>query len=684
MLIFDQLRKDDRHLRTLTLVVLCGLCVLLAGLWWIQIVSVRDYQENLEQQSFRTVRIPAVRGRILDRNGVVLAESRPAFDVCLYLEELRGEFIRAYEKAKARAKSEMAAAKKLEEQRLGRSLTRQEARKFSLSSAQMEALGQSTRAQVASNAVAQVAACIQLPLSLDPVRFARHYEKSLAMPYRIATNLTEVQVHRFEEQNGGSIGVDLEGRSARTYPLGETAAHVLGHLRFDDRSVEGEDAFVSYRLPDYSGEIGVEAGLDPCLRGKAGIKSVLVNNVGYRQTDQVWTPAEPGSNVVLTIDAGIQKAAENALRGADVNYAKPVRGAAVVLDVNTGEVLAMASSPSFDPNAFLPRISSSDLARLQELGSEKNRATQENYQPGSIFKLVVAMAALEKGFDPKQIYHAAPDPERAGFAAYISGNLKVRDTAPPGPYDLRRAIVLSSNSYFVFCGLWTGVEGIVEIGQRVFLGRPAGLPTRQNTPGSFPKLEQVHSRWRDGDTANLSIGQGPIDVTPLQAAVMIAAIANGGKVLQPQLVREVVSAESIAEKPAAGVSSRVRGLLGVKASTLATVREAMRAEVEDAEGTGRAAAVPGFPISGKTGTAQVKNQRGTLEGYTTWFASFAPFDQPRYAVVIMVEDGRSGGKTCAPVAHHIFEYLFQREQGRTPSLASVDAWKIPASSPTPH
>ncbi len=662
MLVIDQLRRDDPQLRAVTLVVLGGLGVLLAGLWWVQIVSARDYQESLETQSFRSVRIPAVRGSILDCNHMVLAENRPTYNVSLYLAELRKPFDAAYFQALAEAHA--ARTRQLEDaqRNLGRRLTKQERKKFALSPDDKNLLREMSRGGIASNVVLQVSQRLQQPVAFELARFEKHYETRLALPYPIVENLDPTNIARFEEQSTSPLGVDLEVQSTRVYPYHTTAAHLLGSLRRDDSSVEGEEASFSYRMPDYRGSLGIEYGYDKDLGGTAGIKSVLVNNVGYRQTENVWSPAEPGHNVVLTIDLRVQQAAENALR----NVRGPTtRGAVVVMDVHTGDILAMASSPTLDPNLFVHRkgIAIEELQRINDLYAQKNRATQENYAPGSIFKIVVGLAALEAGLNPNEIFTVEPNPEQPGKGAIFVGRRKIRDTAPPGPYDFRRALMRSSNSYFITNGLRIGPERIIQLGHRFHLGEKIGLPLHQETSGAFPN--QIGSGWTDGNTANLSIGQDPVLVTPLQVAVLVSAIANGGKVLWPRVVDRLEPYDATTgEQPVVFASGRVRDELGVGQHSLKLLQEAMLADTEDPEGTGRHAVVPGLRICGKTGTAQIQDERNVKTGQTTWFASFAPYENPRWAVVVMVEDGASGGDTCSPVARPVYTALLEREKPR--------------------
>ncbi len=373
---------------------------------------------------------------------------------------------------------------------------------------------------------------------------------------------------------------------------------------------------------------------------------------------------------MLTIDLDLQRAAEESFarhQGAEA------RGAVVVMDVRTGDVLAMVSSPTFDPNDFADGISQDKWQKLQDLTAEKNRATYENYAPGSIFKTVVALAALENGLNPNEVYHVQANPENPAKGITYVGRRAIKDTAPPGDYDFKRAFIHSSNSYFIHAGLQSGVEDIVRIGDKFHLGERTGLFARQETGGDFPKLDHVAtSAWRDGDTANLCIGQGAIAVTPVQMAVMVSAIANGGKVLWPRLVDRIepqdpASGEMATNFPA-GV---VRDELGVHPRSLQIVRDAMLADVNSSEGTGTAAAVDGLQICGKTGTAQVQDIHNKLTGYNFWFASYAPYENPKYAVVVMVESTGtgSGGTVCAPIAHDIYETILKKENAAAKALA---------------
>ena len=285
MLIVDELKKNDPPLRLVAMVLASGLGILLAGLWWVQVVSAHEYQSHLETQAYRTVRLPAMRGKILDREGRVLAENRPRYNLSLYLDDLRKQFDDAYRPLRKQAleiqRQNIAAGEK----KLGRSLTKAERKQFAFSSGQLQQLRARARLSVASNLVAQVGQQLGQPLTLDATRFERAYETRLALPFIILPNLNASQIARFEEGFTNGLGANLDLQAERVYPSGATAAHLLGYLRSDDSSQEGEDADFNYRLPDYRGVVGIEGRCDAELRGRAGEESVLVNNLGYRQSE---------------------------------------------------------------------------------------------------------------------------------------------------------------------------------------------------------------------------------------------------------------------------------------------------------------------------------------------------------------------------------------------------------------
>jgi len=347
------------------------------------------------------------------------------------------------------------------------------------------------------------------------------------------------------------------------------------------------------------------------------------------------------------------------------------------MDVHTGDVLALASVPAYDPNAFIPRLSAADNERLTDPKSRPqiNRATQMPYQPGSTFKTIVALALLETPeahFNPNEEYTVAANPARPDHGLLRVGNVTFHDTVAPGQYDLRRAMVRSSNAYFIANGLRPGVfERVIDLGNRLRLGELIGLHLKQEAQGNFPKPEQAR-KWIAANHASILIGQGEMDATPLQIAVMTSALANGGKILRPRLVDRIEPEDSTGSQPPLVFPiGEIRDDLGVSLRSLNIVRENMLAETEDVSdrGTGLSARVPGLRICGKTGTAE-RTENG-MKRNTTWFISYAPYEHPKYAVVVAIEDGASGGGTCAPVAGKIYQAILQCERESQKTVASA-------------
>jgi penicillin-binding protein 2 len=648
MLVIDQVRRSDPRLRSLALLFFVGFAILLIGLWFVQIVSGRKYEDSQKVQAFRTVRLPAARGRILDRNGQVLVDNQPRFNINLYLEDIRAQFTYEYTNS---LKKEFVA-------RHGRSPK----------STERWELEREARYRVVSNIVWQVSTAVSpQPLILNQTVFEKLYREKRAVPMSIVTDLTPHQIALFFGKASALPGVQLEVEPYRFYPYGSLAAHALGYTRREEvlEEEEGEDGLFNYRtipVTEYHGVTGLEGGFDEELRGKAGIKAILVNNIGYRQSEETWIEPSPGKNLVLTLDLEIQKAAETALAmsGPDT------RGAVVVLNVKNGDVLAMASAPAYDLNMFVRsrEYSTNDWNRLNDeiLRPQFNRALQGAYHPGSTIKMLVALTAFEAGVADLNTSVYNP-----GFIKVGSRPIK-DNNAPIGEWAFMEAFKRSANTYFIDVGLKAGTERLVEMGRRFNLGDKTGVvqPSLESK-GLFPEIgertKEDGSRWTEFDTALLCIGQGEVIVTPLQMSLVTAAIANGGKLLRPRLVMQLEEQGSTALPEVMPILQDERDI-NVKPEHLDWIRRAMLDDVQDQKvGTGKAAYIPGMGICGKTGTAQIRMPKGGMD-HVTWFVSFAPFDSPKYAVVVVVEGGASGGGTCAPKAKEVYRAIQKIEQGR--------------------
>ena len=672
MFVFDQLRSKDIPIRVMTAFILCCMLLLTVNLWRLQVASGEDYRVRQENQSVRAVRLPATRGRILDCNQQPLAVNRLRFDVHMYIDELRPLFYTHYMRLKD-----------------GRKLRR----------AEQDELGRTARYQVVSNLTMQVSLRLGQPLVLDEEKFHTHYYKRRYTPMAVMQDLSPGQVARFVEQIHAVPGVDLSVNPVRTYPNGDMAFHTLGYLRLDDDPDTGDDIpfRFRYRLPDYVGVDGLEGVYDELLRGEAGAKTIRVNNISYRTSEEVWEWPESGYNIVLSLDRDIQLAAEAALQA----NGPETRGAVVVMDPRTGDLLSLVSLPGFDSNKFISGFSREEITRLNDsrLNPWLNRATGSggvSYPPGSIFKLISAVAYLEEGLiDPaEKVYNPGYFRD-----SKLYPNYELDDTAPPGDYDFIRAFKRSSNTYFIHHALkpngqtdqWRQGKRILldwgnrfRLGQKTLASLPGDLPSPiRESGGYFPardnklkKRNQFGEKvgWAAGDVGNLCIGQGEITVTPLQMAVMTSAVANGGKVLQPRLVKRIDSQRAFGQAQNRVIPVEVLDDLHLKPETVALMHKAMLADVADRDGSGRAARVPGMAIGGKTGTAQKKVPTGKYDprsgvrlfrtDHVTWFVSFAPVESPRYAVVVMVESGESGGTTCAPIARRIYRAIRDLERER--------------------
>lgn len=661
MLIFDQLKKSDRHLQTIAIGVLLGLAILSAGLWYLQVISAKRYQALFRTQSFRTVRVLAVRGRILDRNHQPLADNRPSFNVSLYLEELRDQFELEYR------------------DRVYRDYTNS-SRNAKLTRALRDSLQREARYRVVSNLLFAVSSTIHEPRLLVASDFHKYYDSRRSLPLPLVSDLSPIQVAQFVERTAPEPSLALEVQPHRFYPHKTAAAHLLGHLRRELKPPEDEEISFRFWVPDFVGVKGLEWAFDDYLRGKAGVKLVVVNNMLYRHSEEIRDEPEPGRNVVLTLDLPIQLAAELALQRHGPQGPN-TRGAVVVMDPQNGDLLAIASAPSFDPNEFMGRISEERWASLNDTNFFPmfNRAAYGTYAPGSVFKIITGLACLEAGLDPEEVYSSK------GYFQLRPGGRTWRDTAGAGEFNFRRAFYLSSNPYFQNHGVKTsGARKIIEVGNRFKFGELTGVIRGLEARGYFPNADNVEkrdgSRWMDGDTANLAIGHGEIEVTPLQMAVMTTAVANGGKILKPRLVAAIEPQDTngggdVIRFPA----GEVRGELNAKPEHLERIRSTMLDDVEYQEpvsgrwGTGHPAAVKGLKIAGKTGTAQ-RLENGRFKEYITWFVSFAPFEDPRYVVVAVVEGGGGGGVTCGPIARDIYQAILNRDRtasGKNTPLAEA-------------
>lgn len=600
--------QEQARTRLLALAMTVALGLLCAALWRMQVGRGSEYESSAAEQSVRGVRIPAMRGRIFDRNGVCLADNGCSYTIEIYLEELR-----------------------------------RGANRRRRTSEQIEEL------------VSVIANVAGLSNHLTRTQIEAHVARRKPLPLVAWRGVDETALARLAEWPEPMPAVEIAAEAVRVYPKGRLAAHLLGYVARSQPSdeEEGTDRY-HYYLPDMRGKRGLEAKFDGLLSGRAGGRLVRVDVAGFQHTELRRLDPQPGGDLMLALDWRIQALAERALEGA--------AGAVVVVDPSCGDLLALASAPAFDPNRFYPGMSAREWAALRDdpLKPMLNRACSGVYPPGSVFKPIVAIAALDSGRLMPDTVFKCP-----GFFSVGERSFGCYMNRAHGLIDVRGAIQVSCNVFFYQAGLLAGPDQIARVADEAGLGRPTLLGIEE-AAGLVPtpewKSAQGGQGWRDGDTCNLAIGQGALLVTPLQMAMAAAAIANGGTLYRPRLVLgqrlDRLSDFSMSEKI-------VVRRAGWSSAALRVVREAMRDVVETPTGTGRLAALPDVVMAGKTGTAEYgRKGEGRKHG---WMILFAPYDRPRYAVAMVLDDAVSGGVSVGPRLHDLMAGIFalESEQGGT-------------------
>jgi penicillin-binding protein 2 len=479
-------------------------------------------------------------------------------------------------------------------------------------------------------------------------------------PIEIKQNLTSGEVAYLEEMRYQYPGVRTSVDSIRRYNHGSMAAHILGYVGEvtpDDLRRAGETGL---EIGSHIGKTGLERLHDANLRGVDGGQQVEVDSLGRRLRVVANQEPLPGQDLALTIDADIQKAAEEALGD--------VRGTVVVLDPRNGDILAMVSHPAYDPNLFTGGIGADDwnlLARDRRFPLQ-NRSIQSQYPPGSVFKLVTAAAALEAGV-------ITPESTVTCTGGVELGNRYFRcwKAGGHGTVALNEAIAQSCDSYFYVVGRRLGIDKLARYAREMGLGARTGIPLPGEVAGLVPdtawKKRARKAPWYTGETLSASIGQGYNLVTPLQAAVMVSAVAVG-EVWRPRLVTAVLNPDGSVDESFA--PQRVRAL-DFKPATLEAVRRGMYGVVNAPGGTGGRARLKSVTVAGKTGTAQVVGMRQGEAGRQqnlaedqrdhAWFAAYAPYGNPQATVVVMVEHAGHGGSTSAPIAQAVLRAIFEPE-----------------------
>ena len=491
-------------------------------------------------------------------------------------------------------------------------------------------------------------------LGLDRAELGERWQKTRGRaryyPVVVATNITRDQVEIVEENRLRLAGVEISMKPVREYNFKQSAAHLLGYIgEVSEKELDSEE-YLDYNPGDYVGKNGIEKAWEAELHGEDGGRQLEVDSRG--RVLRVLNESHPtvGNSLVLTIDQRLQQAAERAF-GSQA-------GAAVVMDVTNGEILAFVSSPTFDPALFAGKIPTDIWEKYlnDKRHPLQNKALSGQYPPGSTFKMITALAGLEAG-----VVNESTTVHCDGTYEMGSGKFRCWSRTGHGSVNLRRSLRESCDVYYYHLGERLGIDRLAAMCRRFGLGEAMGIGLPGEKKGLIPttewKLKRFGRRWVPGDTPPAAIGQGYVLMTPIQMVSMVATVANEGTVFRPRLVKQLVDADGKVLKE---FVPEILGRVGASVANFKKVKQGLYAVVNDAGGTGAAARVSDLKVAGKTGTSQVvklgedRKRRMAYEYQDhALFTAFAPYDKPEVAVAVVVEHGGGGGAVAAPIAGQI-------------------------------
>lgn len=593
--LFEDRKLQLARINQLAIVVSLIFLILLGRLWYLQIALGDQLLVQSESNRVKLLRTRAPRGTILDRKGRILATSRPQFVVMVNPEEIRGK---------------------------------------------PEAM--------------QTLCGILQTTAKDIEDTIADSEARPGSPVRIAVDVPMDVIVRIGELRMKLPGVSVELDNLRYYPDGHAVAHIMGQLGEIGKTEleESTKANKGYRPGDYVGKAGLEKQYEEYLRGIDGGKKIEVNAMG-RAVRILGDPkpSVPGKTVKLSIDRDLQVAGERAI-GDRV-------GAVVAIDPRDGSVLAMVSKPSYDANVFVKKIKQADWKQISGNPQHplQNRSVQNVYPPGSIFKPLIAMAGLHHNECSSKTTVSCP-----GY--FMFGRRFGCWTSHGSGIDFDKAMMGSCDVWYYQLGLRLGVDRLAQFVRQFGISHPTGVDLPTEAKGTMPDTEwkrrayrnrpESERKWYPGETPSVSIGQGAVQTSPLQMAVAISGVANNGKIFRPRLMDEVIEPDNsgtviVRSKP------EVLRTVETKPEYFEMVRNALRRTV--AEGTGRGCNLTDIPVGGKTGSAQ--NQRkGVWMPAHGWFVAVAPIDNPEIVIACIVEHGKSGSASAAPVCRALLEVFY--------------------------
>ena len=602
----DELKMLKRRTDLAAALVIALVIILVLRLWFLQIQNGGEYLERSERNRVRVQQLVAPRGNLLDRHGEVLVTNRPRFNVIWLRDD----------------------------------------------------------APHPEEVVKKLAPILEMDISdiLDQIRAGADQPRFI--PTRLKEGVDWGTVVQIENNAFSLPGVRIEVQPSRDYLYGNLASHLVGYLgeinSKELASLKGE----GYLAGDPIGKMGLEKIYEKELRGEKGRSFVEVDVRGFAQKQLKMQEPTSGNDLMLTLDLAMQQAAEEGLQGQ--------AGAVVAMEVHSGRLLALASAPRLPLDKFIGGIPSRVWRQL--LGDVRspllNKPVQGQYAPGSTYKIITAIAALEEGVVTPETTHYC------GGSIYFGGRrYHCWKRGGHGHTNLKSALTESCDVYFYQVGQGLGVDTIARYARMLGLGRKTGVELEHEKEGLIPtaawKKERYGESWQDGETMSIAIGQGFNLVTPLQLTRMMAAVANGGRIYRPLLVSGILDLEGKLIKEF--LPTLDQDVTAIRNSTWQLVREGLESAVMGRRGTGKASRLGNITVAGKTGTSQVVRLSHVedLEGdgipykYRdhAWFTAYAPADAPEIVVTVLVEHGGGGGSVAAPVAREVFAAYF-RQQGR--------------------
>ena len=621
----DDMREIRPRAALGVLVVICAMLVLVVRLYQLQVVRGEEYTVQSIANFRKSLFVPADRGLIKDRNGRTLVENRPSFDVFMTPQFCRG-------------KERDEVIEKL-----------------------------STYLGLTEDDVDRIRTDYQRSWT-SPDRLERF------QPFLVELDIQRDQVEIIEAHKTEMNCIDVIPSPHRSYQVNQSFGHSVGYM--SEVTPEELAKKSDYRRGQMIGKSGLERRWEKELRGVDGREQIAVDAKGRRldkdtqealiPPNERLVPSTPGSNLVLSIDERLQDAADQAFPGR--------AGAVVVMEVKTGFILAMISRPSFEPNKMSARISREEMVELNAdpLKPMLNRVMNENYHPGSTFKAVTSLAGLEAGVITEKTSISCN-------GGYTMGNHRWRCDKPAGhgALSVKAALQVSCDVFYYAVGDKVGLDAISQMAHKLGYGQPTGFDLGREIPGIIPSTTTITAETGSAraHAINAAIGQGEINVTPLQQAVAYAAIANGGNVLRPQIVQRIEAPDGKVLRefqPELDLNNGNGGKLDVKESSLAAIRAGLVAVVNEPGGTAWRSRLPDIKFAGKTGTAQVMKlgQKQKLDPTTqayfsrdhAWFAAFAPAAAPEIVVVVLNEHGGWGAEAAAPAAAKVISAYFRMKQ----------------------